>query len=147
MILSHYSAKPLRYASHWIYRFMNGHQFKPQGLWLSDDTAHGWKKWCEAEQWGLQGLKYKTEFSCTLTRWATLYTEEQLLTFTKQYPHDLHGIDWVKVREKFSGIIITPYQWNLRLDRRTRWYYSWDCASACVWDLSTVEVIVEKVEA
>lgn len=36
-----------------------------------------------------------------------------------------------------------PYQWECRLDRDTFWYYSWDCASACIWNLQAVRPLVE----
>jgi hypothetical protein len=27
------------------------------------------------------------------------------------------------------------------MERETFWYYSWDCASACIWNLSAVEPV------
>lgn len=52
-------------------------------------------------------------------------------------------IDWVKVKPLYDGIIITPYQWRCRLDPDIFWYYSWDCASGCIWNLETIETTKE----
>ena len=34
-------------------------------------------------------------------------------------------------------MFITPYQWELRFE--LDWYYGWDVASGCVWNLSVIE--------
>ena len=47
-------------------------------------------------------------------------------------------IDWERVKEQYSGIIITPYCFDLRLD--FIWYYGWDCESACIWDTSILKL-------
>jgi hypothetical protein len=49
-------------------------------------------------------------------------------------------IDWGKVASQYSGIEICPYQGGLRMDNRTRWYYTWDIASGCVWDPAGVQI-------
>ena len=45
--------------------------------------------------------------------------------------------DWPKIAELYDGILITPYQPAYHLE--VRWYYSWDVASACVWNLDCLE--------
>jgi hypothetical protein len=50
------------------------------------------------------------------------------------------GIDWVRVAAEYAGILIAPYQRPVR--HEIMWYYTWDCASACIWDTS----IIERVE-
>ena len=48
------------------------------------------------------------------------------------------AIRWQDVALDYQGILIAPYQWSLRLDKDFRWYYMWDCASGCIWDLSAI---------
>ena len=77
-----------------------------------------------------------------------LTTDEQVLNFAKLYPYakslwhnelDTHEIDWKKVKSKYQGIIIAPYQWSCRLNLDSNWYYGWDCASGCIWDLDCIK--------
>jgi hypothetical protein len=56
-------------------------------------------------------------------------------------------IEWRKVAERFDGIIIAPYIWQRRLDLESSWYYSWDCASGCIWNASAVREIVPMYES
>ena len=52
-------------------------------------------------------------------------------------------IDWAEVASKYDGIIISPYQWSLRLDMEMMWYYGWDCASGCIWNISAIKELKE----
>jgi len=59
-------------------------------------------------------------------------------------------VSWEQVaKDGYQGVEITPYQWELRLDSRVNWYYSWDCASGCAWDPQAIESLqlVESQEA
>jgi len=47
-------------------------------------------------------------------------------------------IAWSLVADEYQGIVIAPYVWSRRLCYGANWYYSWDCASGCVWDASAV---------
>ena len=49
-------------------------------------------------------------------------------------------IDWHAVAQAYAGIEIAPYCWSLRFEYEFLWYYGWDCASGCVWELSAVRV-------
>lgn len=155
MKLHHYTQKPFLFNPKQGYRPCGSEpNFKPVGLWLSDcSNGDGWKDWCESSQWNLQGVLYKTEFICDIKDWFFLGTTKDILDFTDEYyvrnPGDnklistikRECIDWPRVMREAKGIIITPYNWECR--HRLMWYYGWDCASACVWDLSTVEPVDE----
>lgn len=70
-----------------------------------------------------------------------LQTPKELDDFTTKYrstPHfsDIH-LEWDRVAEEYQGILIAPYQWSRRLE--LMWYYSWDCASGCIWDITAIE--------
>lgn len=147
MILTHFSKDPFHFEPGRQYEQLDNDNFgqsiigKPNGLWLSDESSYGWKEWCRSAGYGDTSLA--TNFVCDLTDWCLLLTSNEILAFTEKYSTPefrvFRCIDWVRVKKEFSGILITPYDWKLRLDPRTHWYYGWDCASACVWDLMTVK--------
>lgn len=120
----------------------NGPNTKPRGLWLSVDGD--WERWCNDEGMGHWAEGQTTEFMLTQPdRVLTLVTVDDLLEFTTRMVGpgtlDHYRLPWDKLTEHWAGIMIAPYQWALRLDRRTTWYYTWDCASACIWDLSVLQ--------
>lgn len=124
---------------------------KPMGLWVSVDGDQDWKTWCESESFGLGEIRY----SVTLrepNNILIIRSPEELLEFTAKYDKQLemgghsfkgHYMDWVAVAKAYQGVIITPYQWDLRLDQRTHWYYGWDCASGCIWDAQAIKRVEE----
>jgi hypothetical protein len=59
----------------------------------------------------------------------------------------LYYIDWSKVAAKHQGIIIAPYCYARRLTYHTAWYYGWDCASGCIWDLKAIQSVEVAQEA
>ena len=129
-------------------------QNKPPGLWVSVEGEYDWKYWCEAEEFHLEGLK--VSYEVVLKEDANilhLKTPEQIINLRLEYPwikpqwRDEVGtklcgsyeIDWEKMMGKYQGIIIAPYQFSCRMHNDSCWYYGWDCASGCIWDLSCIE--------
>jgi hypothetical protein len=127
---------------------------KPNGLWVSVEGEDGWKEWCESEEFRLENLVISYEVK--LKKKANilhLRTHEEIINFSKLYPFikpqwdtpegrlicASYEIDWEKVAENYEGIIISPYQWECRLARESSWYYGWDCASGCIWDLECIK--------
>ena len=47
-------------------------------------------------------------------------------------------IDWKKVASKYDGIEIVPYQPKARMN--LLWYYGWDIASGCIWNLGNTSL-------
>ena len=171
MKLSHYSQVPLVPGK--LLPFdriepypING--MKPHGLWVSVDGEDDWAHWCQSEQFGLH--RYKFQQHVTLrsnclnqdphTPGGVLHlaTARMVRHFGKLYamkynPRDarmsaymaLNAVDWGRVMKDYQGIIIAPYQWSLRLGQDMLWYYSWDCASGCIWDLDVIEGISDPV--
>lgn len=145
MELVHFSAEPLVFDNTRTYDQppLRGYG-KPRGLWLSDDSEHGWKQWCESEDWNLGGFEYRTPFVITTgANVLTLRNMSNLLSFDDEYGaeagYGIRGIDWARVAADYDGILITPYIWEARLDGAVSWYYGWDCASGCFWNLSAIE--------
>ncbi len=127
-------------------RYEQRDHFKPKGLWLSAESGHedGWKDWCESESFALESLAHRTQiFLHPDANVLRIKDASALEEFSRRYyrhvDHSLREIDWSTVASLYAGIIIAPYIYEKRLDHDVFWYYSWDCASACIWDLSVVE--------
>jgi hypothetical protein len=50
-------------------------------------------------------------------------------------------IAWSTLRQKFDGLIVTPYIWDRRLAPNCMWYYGFDCASGCIWHPTAIRSI------
>lgn len=125
---------------------------KPKGFWFSNDTCeHNWEKFCRAEHFWLESLKFKKTFKFTDSANVLIITNlQEFDSFCNSYVvrDDAHlgflstyNIDWEAVAEKYDGIYIPDYYWERRLDESSGWYYGWDCASGCIWNLSAIEEI------
>ena len=122
--------------------------FKPRGLWLSvqADDGCGWRDWCMSEGFGLGRLTHIHDVmlapGASMLR---LASAEDIDAFTSAYliqPGNTgFWVDWMAVAREYQGIVIAPYIWERRLARHTFWYYTWDCASACVWDADAISTI------
>lgn len=149
MILSHFSPNPLKFNPNQEYSHREGFH-KPSGFWLSDEfTTDGWKDWCKGNDFRVGHLKHETLFYVDPRKYLWLKTVHDLDDFSAQYEKELgdtgpKGINWERVMHDHKGLIITPYQYARRLTGPI-WYYSWDCASACIWDLEGVKVYEQGV--
>ncbi len=114
--------------------------YKPQGLWFEVDGD--WQRWCKAEDWGKEWfvIEHFLEFDPA----RVLHLES---AFTIDLFHERYAIpcgtlrlgltiDWPRVADEYAGIVIAPYCWERRMEYM--WYYGWDCASGCIWDLSII---------
>lgn len=144
MKLVHYSLEPI-YAPLRSKSNIGVHHRKPTGFWLSDDDAEmNWKVWCQENEFALNRLIYSVEFQLVDNHNVLIIDSgEALVMFHKQYAVDDYHIDWEAVSREYQGIIITPYLYQYRLDMTINWYYTWDCASGCIWDVSAIEVAVK----
>lgn len=114
-----------------------GGQFKPSGLWVSDENDHGWSAWCADESYGRGQHAYTVNLT-PAAKILKITTPEELVEFDRQFRSaDAYYVDWQSVAAHWQGVIISPYQWSLRLSD-VRWYYSWDCASGCIWDAAAI---------
>lgn len=120
--------------------------YKPVGLWVS--VGDDWARWCIGERFHLDGLNYRQRAHLAPTaNVLTITNDEQLLDFTRTYGKPIRDdspmwlIDWPGVAERYDGLVIAPYLWNMRLNIQVSWYYGWDCASACIWNLDAVDRI------
>ena len=125
------------------------HPADARGAWVD------WKAWCESEQFALDRLKLRhrvtlvpdADLLCLETSDAVIEFERRFGKHDRVNDHNRRDksvhtddiIDWESVERLYDGIIIAPYQWSLRLD--CMWYYSWDCASGCIWRPSAIQKI------
>lgn len=155
MRLVKYSAEPLVFDPTWTYD--DRHEIaaavgKPRGFWLSDEDDWGWRDWCEAEEWNMDGLAHATEFRLTPgANVLHIATDDEFEAFGAEYRvpaypglagvSRLEAIDWARLRTEYDGIIISPYQNARRFDFVNFWYAGWDVASGCIWNLSAIEPV------
>lgn len=116
---------------------------KPTGLWLSVDDD--WRRWCRDEELDWADRAPDVPFEIVdPSRILALTTAEDLDMFSEKFIDlfaDHYYVEWELLTQHFAGILIAPYQWSRRLHFKTSWYYTWDCASACIWDLSVVRQV------
>jgi hypothetical protein len=101
----------------------------------------------EMPEW-VSGYNYIYLIKLNKSNILELRSEEDILAFGEKYAFGIGGssfsasmyIDWAKVSNDYAGVEICPYQYGLRMDGRTGWYYGWDVASGCVWDPAGVDV-------
>lgn len=165
MKLIHYAPKKRVLQRQLLYAQSIDH--KPKGLWVSCETYEenrldpreyeeptmNWYEFASVNI-GPERLTYRHEVELTdAANMLTLDTTADMMLFTKEYtaiPERYHDeanftpdvglwIDWRLVRDRYQGIMIPIYHWNLRLSDVTRWYYIWDCASGCIWDLEAIQ--------
>lgn len=165
MKLIHYAPKKRVLQRQRLYSQSIDH--KPTGLWFSceiyeedrldpkeyEEPTMNWYDFA-SENIGIERLTYRHEVEfADSANLLTLDTVVDMLKFTKEYtaiperyqevdnftPDVGLWIDWRRVRAKYNGIIIPIFHWSLRLSEVTRWYYIWDCASGCIWDLDVIK--------
>ena len=148
MKLIHYSDAPFVLNKTMVYENrcfgMDSSGPKPNGLWVSVEDA--WKNWCLDELFYLEYIKHCSEVVIKPdANILTMSTEEELFSFSDKYPIEasyfsgLGYVDWSAVTKDYGGVIIAPYLWGCRNNQKSMWYYGWDVASGCIWDLACIE--------
>lgn len=122
--------------------------FKPFGLWYG--FGKSWINWVRAEmpEWEEEFFQNTFELDLNIEKILTI-NKDNILSFTEEYRDKdeirkaIFGlcVDWGRVAEDYHGIESPKYLSDYRLDNRTHWYYSWDCASGCVWNKKAVKSI------
>lgn len=156
MRLYHYSAKPVtkiksvpwrQRGARWSSDRDTAIGDKPKGFWVSDDDADwNWPVWCRANDFQLERLTWRQEVILSdHAHILFLRSIAEIDALTREYGEALlpgsclRYIDWMAVCRDKQGIVITPYQWERRLD--PIWYYGWDCACGCIWDAEAVALL------
>lgn len=134
--------------------------YKPLGVWVSVDGEDDWAQWCLQEDFCPSRLACRHEVRLaseeailwldtpqSVLDFHAEYAEESELDrhFARSYP-DMSvrsrqrdwRVNWMRVADKYDGVIIAPYHWSLRM-MGPMWFYGWDCASGCIWNLDAIE--------
>lgn len=142
MNLSHFSSNLITFDRSRIYDQTIDAGFKPRGLWLSDEDEYGWLQWCTDNEY-VHDVGLNVCYEVTLKETANILyinTVEELLAIPVKEKYGLmFVVDWSNIAENYDGIIITPYQWKCRNHQSCFWYYGWDCASGCIWNLDAID--------
>lgn len=127
--------------------------WKPIGMWYGIDWS--WHEWCKSESFGGRG-KNDFELELDMKNILVLNSVDKIRQFAEtfgEYPEWMKNrpyfdgkpkdkyIDWKKVSQMYSGIEISPYQWKCR--HEFMFYYGWDVASGCVWNLNAVKSVTQ----
>lgn len=151
MTLLHYTRDPLVFDPSRKYKQGESY-FKPVGFWVSaGEEGADWKRWCVGEHFSIDRLcavsqvQLRRDHGCLVLRdVADLYafTREYVVRpGSSEYYQYTRTINWPRVVRDYPGILIPEYIWSCRLDDRVSWYYPWDAASGCIWDLSSIESV------
>lgn len=147
--LIHYSHTPLRTVKA-VSPSDQSNTFKPNDLWVSVEGPDDWKSWCESASYPIGRLPHRIVLSDT-AHILQLSSAQEIDNLTKAYGNqdfsNKYKLNWFAVAERYDGIIIAPYVWERRMDRDASWYYTWDCASGCIWNASAVKEIIPQYNA
>jgi hypothetical protein len=157
----HYSDKPLNHLLDVPPEAQSENGMKPRGVWFGIGSS--WKDWVSTEYGNsstdIQGhFPTNKETAIVLKRNAKILritSAKGLNEFTKKYPGEdeylkpiknvEYGlgrmINWKRVAKDYDGIIIAPYIASRRLSIQTPWYYGWDVASGCVWNIDAIRIL------
>jgi hypothetical protein len=112
---------------------------KPQGFWYA--IGNVWIKFLEDRKiWRVGDYNYSVDTS--KANILILYSEAKMLEFTERYKDGKKTafINWDNVAKNYDGIEIPIFMKGLDSDPRTCWYYNWDVASGCVWNMQNIKI-------
>lgn len=136
---------------------------KPVGLWVSVPGGDpDWPEWCREQEFALSRLAYRSRVRLSASANVLLVETPSALDLVHQQysvrddrmeealahvgsapgrrPRRYWPMDWRRVAADYQGIVVTPFLWSRRLDGPS-WYYGFDCASGCIWDLDAIESV------
>lgn len=142
MNLFHYTKNPLVFDRE--RRYAQRCDEKPKGLWVS--VGDEWAEYCRSEEWREDTLAHRVQIHLRPdARILVIQDGPGLLRFDIDFG-DVAGINWEAVAREYQGIIIAPYLHEYRLSKKVPWYYDWDIASGCIWDLNAIESVTTGQE-
>lgn len=146
--LWHYTPLPFALEDRRYDQFDPDRYTKPMGLWISVEGEGDWQSWCESEGFGADRLVWRAPVTIRPDANVLWLTPDLLTQFDREFGFERQwgsenqltdrSPDWREVARRYDGIVIAPYSWDHRLS--LVWYYGWDCASGCVWNLDAIEV-------
>lgn len=117
---------------------------KPDGLWYG--FGNEWIDWTETAGQERKG-EYVYEVDINGSNILQIKDYSEIVRFTQEYmssmqivPGVIFDIDWSRIAAIYDGIEINPYIYQDLLDDKFLWYYGWDVASGCIWNLDNVNI-------
>lgn len=114
---------------------------RPNGFWY--DLNGDWNRFCN-ESGNLQWIyrhNYKVDIS--KANILTLSSLAQVQSFAMVYGDKGRFnvfINWQKVAMCYDGIEVQQYKPQWFSDIYSSWFYLWDCASGCIWNMKNVKL-------
>jgi hypothetical protein len=143
--LLHYTEHPWPKRLKWCDRAPVDEIFKPSGIWVTTEGEDSWFNWCIGERFNIERLQFVHRVHLRAgARICWIMTVEELDAFTAKYGVSPYPggariwIDWRRVMTTYDGLIIPEYFWERRNHFETSWYYTWDCASGCIWNRKAI---------
>lgn len=153
MNLLHYTDAPLTFDPARTYEQDEPSSYrKPHGFWVSVEGEDDWPSWCRGELFATDRLAHVSRVTLAADAHVHVISDASALdAFTGTYAvqtdwerrfawkrddRSQWPIDWREVVKDCDGLIIAPYIYTRRM--ATEWYYGWDCASGCIWNLSAI---------
>jgi hypothetical protein len=138
---------------------------KPIGLWFSVVDENGndsWKVTCRAKSIDLKPQPHATEIIFkhdARILWLSNAVAIDRLTTEHGFFPEYHesqsenpnytrsAIRWDRVAEQYDGVIAAPH--CAARHQEQHWYFTWDCASGCIWNLDPVaaEGLIPRLQA
>lgn len=125
---------------------------KPEGFWVSVVGEDDWANWCRIEDFHAESID--NPYAVILKPSANIRIidsivkleglDAELTMRLDAYQRDrryARDYDWDHVYRDWDGIIIAPYFWEARYG--PRWYWAWDVASGCIWNLDAIETVTK----
>jgi len=136
----HMSKNPIYKLEQKVYAQVSSN--KPKGFWYG--FGDEWIDWVEMQMPEWRGdYIYKVDINGSNMLLIKDYLgikefTDEYLSKEQVYPGATYFVDWDRVALKYDGIEINPYIGEARLE--FEWYYFWDVATGCIWNLSKVEI-------
>lgn len=152
MRLYHYSREKLNFDSEFSYPSLLFPSFlcgiaKPAGFWVSPDVKEDWPAFANTTEAMHKRFKprfrYKTRIHLRDGHNVLIIrNNRQFLELEEKFTDRVEGpftrfLNIEKLRKQYDGLIITKYFWEFRMT--SDWYYTWDCASGCIWNLDVIK--------
>lgn len=125
-------------------QYIQKHDDKPDGFWYG--FGDKWIDWAETTGPEYMG-EYVYEVDINGSNILQIKNHSEIIEFTREYgsseqivPGVIFFIDWSRIELKYDGIEINPYIGQARTNEKTLWYYTWDIASGCIWNLDKVKI-------
>lgn len=117
---------------------------KPVGWWLSDDSkGRGWYDWAKAENYWSNIYQVAVP-EVNENRLLILDDVSSVKTVNELLEEQNGCWQWGYIAKKYAGCLFyaadAQHAFHDLPEMRLMWLRTWDCNSACVWDLTAVSL-------